>query len=150
MLISLLNSHPDISCCFNSTDADVGVFHFHNLEWCWVNDPTIKKILLERDIFNGAVSQMVSPHGHRANGLYTIDQRSLNIAMKRRRLYTELLRPHAGFVLKYEAIAEKGKEVFDWQSDELCDFLEIARCEMFSSMRKMRKMLPRNLEELHA
>lgn len=147
MLTSLIDSHPDISCCFNDSIVDVGVFHFHNLQWEWLVDSRITKVLLERDIFTGAVSEMVSPHGERANGQYVLSTQSVNLVRQRRQLHTELLRTYADFVLSYEAITG-GREVFEWQSDKLCDLLEISRHTMVCSMRMLRKMIPGNLEEL--
>lgn len=150
MLTSLIDSHPDISCRFGDSDADVGVFHFHNVKWKWLDDPNIKKVLLERGIVEGSISEMVSPHGQRADGRYHLTPESVQRVAQRRRLYTELLRPYADLVLNYETITNGGEEVYEWQSDELCDLLGVSRRMLTCSMRKLLYVRPKNVEELRA
>ena len=147
MMTSLLNSHPEIDCRFNSDDGEVGVFHFHNVRWEWLQLPMV---LIERDYFDGAVSEMVSPHGERANNQYELSVRSVQTAINRRKLYTELLRRHADLVLKYEDLTNNGEEITELDCPELCDVLGVESRIFTTDFRKMEKMIPKNIGEIRA
>lgn len=144
MLASFLNSHPDISCAFNS-DADISIFHFHNVQWDWLKLPTI---LIERDYFDGAVSEMVSPQ--RANHKYELSVYSVQVAINRRKLYTELIRPHADLVLRYEDLTNGGEEITQLDCPELCDVLGVERRLLTTDFQKLKKMIPKNIGEIRA
>lgn len=147
MIQSLLDSHPEISCKFGNSGADVPVVHFHNLRWKWLTDPNVKVILLERSYIEGAISEMVDPYGERASGRYDLSQKAVQVVARRRQLYTELLRPHADLVLQYETITES-RDVREWRCDGLCDLLGISRRILICSMRRLPRVRPKNVEEL--
>lgn len=146
-MTSLLDSHPEISCRFNADDCDVGIFHFHNVHYEWLGLPMI---LIERDYFDGAVSEMVTPHGQRANYQYELTEQSVQIALNRRKLYTELLRPFADLVLSYEYLTNNGDEITELDCPELCDVLSIEHRVLTTDLQKMKKMVPKNIGELRA
>jgi len=150
MLTSLLDSHPDISCAFDSAKgvaeaADVGVFHFHNFQWKWRKKPLI---FVRRDIFWGVISELVSPHGERANEEYEFSQDTVQLRYNRRQLYTNLMAHNADLVLEYEDITDNGQEITEWSNPDLCTLLGIEDRVFTTQQKKLKKMQPKNLEAL--
>lgn len=140
---SLIDSHPETSCAFGAS-ADVGVFHYPGIKWDWLTNK--KVILLTRDYFNGAISDLST---NRASGIYTLPVESVRMAVEKRRRYTELLKPYADLVVSYEEMTG-GAEIGSWDCDELCDLLGVGRCTFRTKVKKREAQIPSNLEELYA
>jgi hypothetical protein len=146
LLTSLLNSHPDLTCRFGDEAADVGVFHFHNVRWTWAH--SIPMILLTRDYFEGAISELVSPQGGRVDEQFRLTPASVDRVHQRRELYTELLRPHASYVMSYEDLTDNGQEILTRELPEICEMLGVRTALLTSAVSRLPRAVPANIEEL--